>query len=111
MKKIFTVFKWFIFSIAVMLALFFMLVLWLIGTPDGPNKNQAIAACQLVIKASLNDPSSAEFVDSLNWPASFEDPIWTIRATYRGSNSFGAIVTETIVCEALDGSYSANLVP
>jgi len=94
-----------------MLAVLVMLIFWKIETPDGPDKVQAIAACQSAIKESLNDPSSAEFVDRMNWPASFEDPIWTIRATYRGSNSFGAIVTETIVCEALDGTYSVNLIP
>lgn len=57
-------------------------------------------ACGHFIRESLNNPSSYEAVDSLNWSTNFrDDGIITVAATYRATNSFGAVVTETTYCD------------
>lgn len=74
------------------------------------DKARALSACQLAIKETLKNPSSVEWVDMLQWPSSFEEPLWTIQATYRATNSFNAVVTESVICETLNGTFAANLV-
>jgi len=57
-------------------------------------------ACGHFIQQSLNNPASYEAVDSLNWSTNFrDDGIITVAATYRATNAFGAIVTETTYCD------------
>lgn len=121
MRKVISFLKWTLFSIA---ALFGVLVIWVsiwldsgqsaTSTPkksqDEMNRITAGVACQSAIKANLKDPSSAQFVDRLNWPSTLKDGIWTVEATYRGTNGFGGVVTETITCKAADGSFSAVLI-
>ena len=65
-------------------------------------------ACGYFIRQSLNDPSSYQAVNSLNWSTNFrDDGIITVAATYRATNAFGAVVTETTYCDITeaDGEY------
>lgn len=121
MRKVLSFLKWALFSTAVLFAvLAIWFTMWLdngetAATTKPRDSNQksritAGVACQTAIKQNLNNPSSAEFVDRLNWPATLDDGVWTIKATYRGTNGFGGVVTETITCKALEGSFSAVLI-
>lgn len=57
-------------------------------------------ACGEFIRQSLNDPSSFEAVRRTDWSThERDDGIVTVAATYRASNQFGAIVTETTYCD------------
>lgn len=65
-------------------------------------------ACSHFIEQSLNNPASFEPVNRLNWPTNLrDDGIITVAATYRATNGFGAVVTETTFCDILhaDGEY------
>ena len=65
-------------------------------------------ACGHFIRQSLHNPASYEAVNSLNWSTNFRnDGIITVAATYRATNSFGAVVTETTYCDivAEGGDY------
>ena len=65
-------------------------------------------ACGHFIEQSLNDPASFQPVNRLNWPTNFrDDGIITVAATYRATNGFGAVVTETTYCDITeaDGEY------
>lgn len=123
MRKFLSFLKWTAFGV---MSLFGVLMIWLVLWLDidyqpaprsiGPTidterkQHIALTACQTTIKANLKNPRSAEFVDHLNWPATLENDIWTIRATYRGTNGFGGVVTETITCKSKVGSFSAILI-
>lgn len=120
MRRLFSVIKWTTFTILVGIALLFIKFSWSL-TLDESNatksvreasgdKAKAISACQLAIEETLKNPKSVEWVDRFQWPSSFDQPLWTIQATYRATNSFNAIVTESVICETLDGTFAANLV-
>ena len=76
-------------------------------TGDAPERAQdptagPRGACMHFIRQSLNDPSSYEAVNSLNWPTNFrDDGVITVAATYRATNAFGAAVTETTYCDVV----------
>lgn len=121
MRKVASFLKWTLLSIA---ALFGVLAVWFAMWLDAGDSTAATqkssdvdmgrvtagVACQSAIKANLKDPSSAQFVDRLNWPSTLENGVWTVEAKYRAANGFGGIVTETIACKAADGSFSAVLI-
>lgn len=109
MRKTLSVFKWSVFSIAVAAAVLFTWFSWS-SDPGTDYRIRAGVACQTAIKENLKDPSSAKFVDRLNWPASLDGDMWTIEATYRGANSLGGVVTETVTCKAQQGSFHATLI-
>ena len=65
-------------------------------------------ACGHFIEQTLNNPASFEPVNRLNWSTNFrDDGIITVAATYRATNAFGAVVTETTYCDITeaDGEY------
>ena len=65
-------------------------------------------ACGHFIEQTLNNPASFEPVNRLNWPTNVrDDGIITVAATYRATNAFGAVVTETTYCDITeaDGEY------
>lgn len=110
MQKAFTFLKWSIFGILMLIGMLFIAVMWSVEWPEKSNRNTAIVACMSAIEASLKNPDSVDWVSRLDWPSSFDDPTWTIQATYRATNGFGAVVTEQATCKARDGSYSASLI-
>lgn len=110
MRKAFTFIKWSAFGILMLVLTLFIAVMWSVEGPEKSNRNTAIVACMSAIEASLKNPDSVDWVSRLDWPSSFDDPTWTIQATYRATNGFGAVVTEVVTCEAPDGSFSANLI-
>ena len=60
-------------------------------------------ACSFFIEQSLNNPASFEPVNRLNWSTNFrDDDIITVAATYRATNAFGAVVTETTYCDIIE---------
>ena len=65
-------------------------------------------ACGHFIEQTLNNPDSFDPVNRLGWPTNFrDDGIITVAATYRATNAFGAVVTETTYCDITeaDGEY------
>lgn len=73
-------------------------------------QSEARVKCSVAIKQGMHDPSSAEWASRASWPVTDSGSFYTIRATYRGSNLFGAIVTETRDCLATRREDSATII-
>lgn len=57
--------------------------------------------CQVYVKRQLHDPRSVEWINAYGWPAfraSEHSPEWTVAATYRAMNGFGALRLATSTC-------------
>jgi hypothetical protein len=79
--------------------------------PEPPTANTARQICQRFIERSLNDPRSAEWVDLWEWPASETEPgRWLVRATFRATNAFNALILATYECEVNYSSESWLLI-
>ncbi|SUZ31111.1 hypothetical protein ROE7235_00846 [Roseibaca ekhonensis] len=76
----------------------------------GRFKSEAQVKCSLEIQKGLNDPASAEWVSRVDWPVIDSGSFYTIRATYRGANLFGATVTETRNCLATRRGDTATII-
>jgi len=73
-------------------------------------QSEARVKCSAAIRDGLHDPSSAEWVSRIDWPVIDSGSFYTVRATYRGSNLFGAIVTEARDCLATRSGANATII-
>jgi hypothetical protein len=78
-------------------------VAWMVANTE-PREPDPLAgmrwACRHFIEQTLNNPSSAEWVDYLDWPTRERpDGITTVRAEYRAQNAFGGTVREVTFCD------------
>jgi hypothetical protein len=55
-------------------------------------------ACREFIRRDMHDPRSADFGHWAAWPASQDGDRFTVHATFRGANAFGATVQNEVTC-------------